>query len=510
MFVHDPRTQIESVKILDFGIAKFVEDDVALTQSGVVVGTPRYMSPEQCLGEQQEPRSDAYSLGILLFESLTGAWPYRAEAASRQAIFDAHVYEKPKSLREEWPDAPVELVALLHELLDKSVAARPEIVDVAKRLDQIRSALFPGTTPDALPQRDQPDPTDITATGAAGAGGAADAVPAKPHQKLARLGHRLILALGGSAIALGAWLIRDCARKLPSHEPLPGMVYLDGGRFRMGSNAETVAAVEAECVREFGKVCDVEQIRREQPQREITLSAYYMDEREVTVQQYVDWLNLGAIGHRTVPGPEGALFVMLRDRTLVDIHRDCGAIIEKDGAFTVRDKLGSLPITRVTWLGAQLYCSAKGHRLPTEAEWEYAARGRGGRRYPWGDAAPRKDGVSFGRVEPDDCRDLWTMIPRVGLMKQDRTPDGIYDLGGSVGEWVEDAWEDRYPPCGACVNPKVEKRLPDSPFEFRVFRGGNYAFPALFLRSSGRGRLEEDQQKRNIGFRCARSAYQTH
>jgi serine/threonine-protein kinase len=117
------------VKVLDFGVAKFAveehEDDYnTLTQVGAIIGTPRYMSPEQCSGAVPlTPASDVYSLGIILYEMLTGAVPFSAETPLAVAL--KHVSEPPRPPREIIPSTPVELERIALHALAKNPAARP-------------------------------------------------------------------------------------------------------------------------------------------------------------------------------------------------------------------------------------------------------------------------------------------------------------------------------------------------------------------------------------------------
>ena len=160
------------------------------------------------------------------------------------------------------------------------------------------------------------------------------------------------------------------------------------------------------------------------------------------------------------------------------------------------------PVVQVTWDGASRYCRHLGKRLPTEAEWELAARGTERRRFPWGDEPPRCDGVAFGREEPVRCPGPPLTVEPVGASTQDVTPTGLRDLGGNAGEWVQDAFVVPYRACGSCRDPVVEDAvlLAD---DVRVFRGGTFLGDAWMTRTTNRSRSSRTSSMAGLGFRCA-------
>lgn len=124
-----------SVKLTDFGIARF--DDGSRTRTGVMLGTPSYMAPEQLAGTAADARADLYALGVLLFELLTGRRPH--ESASMGEFLRAIMADPAPDLREHWPAAPPELAALLRALLAKPASARPASAQsVADALARVR------------------------------------------------------------------------------------------------------------------------------------------------------------------------------------------------------------------------------------------------------------------------------------------------------------------------------------------------------------------------------------
>lgn len=143
MIVRDPIAPGgERVKILDFGIAKLMKSGAKRTATSAVIGTPLYMSPEQCRGAGEvDERSDVYSLGVVLYELLAGRCPFNAEGGGE--VLGMHLFKEPPPLASFAPAAPTELVALTHRLLLKEKDARPQMAVVVSELARL-GAKYPG------------------------------------------------------------------------------------------------------------------------------------------------------------------------------------------------------------------------------------------------------------------------------------------------------------------------------------------------------------------------------
>jgi formylglycine-generating enzyme required for sulfatase activity len=150
-----------------------------------------------------------------------------------------------------------------------------------------------------------------------------------------------------------------------------------------------------------------------------------------------------------------------------------------------------MPIVNASWDQAKASCEKQGKRLPTEAEWEFAARGTAGRTYPWGEATPTCERAMY--------RDCEGTLHKVGTHPAGATPEGVQDLAGNVWEWVEDC-SGNYD--AASQNNPRKEQCGDA----RVNRGGSWSNDASGLRGANRRRDDPRFQSVFLGFRCARGA----
>lgn len=269
----------------------------------------------------------------------------------------------------------------------------------------------------------------------------------------------------------------------PSH---PGMVLVPAGPFAMGSTDEQAEAA----FRAYGG--ERSYYQAEVPQRVIDLAAFWIDRTEVTQALYHAFVR--ATGHR-VPDAPAVWAVPYR-------------WLEGAPPAGLEDH----PVTLVGVDDAKGYCRWRGMDLPTEEQWEKAARGTDGRSYPWG------EGYSLSRVAaagwrspiPLDTIGAWTQwwrsvyrgrmrgkevgTFRVGRFPSGASPCGALDMAGNVFEWV-DAYFDPY--------PGSRHTHPEFGRGYRVVRGGDWYLDRIYQRAAARLRAPADHRVPTIGFRCA-------
>ena len=252
------------------------------------------------------------------------------------------------------------------------------------------------------------------------------------------------------------------------------MIRVPASEFSMGSTSAEIIDSTVLCEHEpLAATCDERSFADELLQHRVKLSAFFLDRREVSVAEYAACVRIGR----------------------------CKAPPYERGAR--RFERASFPVTLVTWDDASTFCATRGARLPTEAEFERAARGPNARRFPWGELANDRL-ANHGRLGLDatDDADGFAELAPVGSFNAGRTPDGFLDLAGNAAEWVQDRYATQYPD-----GPATDPEGPDAATatSARVVRGGSYESPMAWLRGAARSAALPSDRRPSLGFRCARS-----
>lgn len=248
---------------------------------------------------------------------------------------------------------------------------------------------------------------------------------------------------GAKELVTGQKLNQD--KPMAPKPPLGSMVVIPAGEFTMGSQDGD---------------------GDEQPAHKVSVDSFSIDVYEVTVGEYADFLRSGG-GH--LPPDWNKMNQM---------------------AYQKR------PVIGVDWADAVAFCKSVGKRLPTEAEWEKAARGTDGRLYPWGNDPPTPLHANYAK---NGSNDLETLAP-VGSFENGKSPYGVYDMAGNVWEWISDWYDNNYYKNSPQQNPEGP-----STGGFKVIRGGAWNSSARNLRSADR--YWDPPSFRSLyfpGFRCAK------
>ncbi len=221
----------------------------------------------------------------------------------------------------------------------------------------------------------------------------------------------------------------------------------------------------------------------ERPQRTVALSAFELDTLPVTFGDFQAFVDAQGYAREELWSPEGWAFA--RAEGLVR-PRFQG---EPEWAHVAGS---AQPVCGVSWFEAEAYARFAGKRLPTEAEWEKAARGTDGRRYPWGDDWDERRASSRGGPI--------RAAPPVGSFPLGASPYGALDLAGGLWEWCSDWFHPDYYAAAPAENPPG----PQSGL-MRVARGGAWNCVPLLNRTANRNAWKPTARFSNLGFRCARS-----
>jgi len=281
---------------------------------------------------------------------------------------------------------------------------------------------------------------------------------------------------------------------------LSDVAYIPPGPFIMGANEADAERALALCNEDVSEMdCERYFYEDEIPQLTIYLHGFYIDKNEVTNAEYCRFLN--EMGNQE---EGGAKWLDITANSDIWYYEGC-KIVESDGQYRPRQGYESHPVTHVSWHGAKAYCEWVGKRLPTEAEWEKAARGTDGRVYPWGSTFPQ-DGTRVGNFADENHRNVqfielvrgyddgYRYTAPVGTYPAGASPYGVLDMAGNVSEWCDD-WYAAY--------QRSSFGNADFGTTYRVRRGGSYVWGRPSIRTSARDRERPEATSGDSGFRCA-------
>lgn len=437
-------------KLADFGVARLSEAE-QMTRTGTQVGTPYYMAPEAWEGKVLDAQADIWSLGVMFFEMLAGQVPFNGDTPL--AVMSQVNTASLPNLRKLRKDIPNNFIQIINRMLARDKKKRYQTMrEVVVDLEQegliprsfqfnwgfvvlivlISAGVFFSQT--FITQLNQPAPVTTTITSIS-----VTDTPTSTLIPTLSIETPTLFVTPTQIFAIGSTMVSD----------IDGMVlvYVPAGEFTMGSAS----------------------FLDEQPVHQVHLDAYWIDETEVTNKMYSQCAQVDAC---ELP------------KNLGTFHYD---------TYYGNSAFDNYPVVYINWNMAKAYCEWAGRRLPTEAEWEKAARGTDGRTYPWGEGLSC-DKASIGNYY---CR----KVPPLPIKNY---PQGIsiykaYDMAGNVMEWVSSLYHP-YP-----YNPN-DGREDLTSSNARVMRGGSsFDLTGSDLRSANRSRDVPISSATDIGFRCALS-----
>jgi len=496
-----------NARISDLGFAKLLHSDAStpMSVSGGIVGTPSYMAPEIWLGYEVSPATDIYSLACIMVEMLTGERLFGGERAPEVMLKHFEPLQLPESLPEEWKAV---LKAALEKKPEDRIQSARDFLEQLKQADQgeslpdkkseaIKKPAIEEPSPDYDPRevqhllqrlldshpgemvfepdKDEVKPTDGSAEASANPealineqdalDGDSSGSQITKEESLGETENRekgkrntksdLFVVIGMMAVIFGliiysAWKSSTSTAPATRVRQLDGMerVYVPAGNFIMGSKAG-----------------DPNAWSDEKPERTVYLDAYWIDKYEVNNGQYQQCVEAGKC---TIP--------------------------HKSYSTTRHSYYGNLsydnfPVIFVAWHQAKAYCEWVGGDLPTEAQWEKAARGTDGREYPWGNQEPD---YSYANYWGNAIRDT----DAVKSYEEGKSPYGVMNMSGNVSEWVNDWYADKYDETDN-TNPQG----PDSGNN-RAVRGGSFVDREWNIQSADRMLKYPNGWYISVGFRC--------
>jgi len=522
------------VKIVDFGIAKLRESSTH-TLTGMVLGTPAYMSAEQAAGipsDELDARSDIYSLGIAVYEMLSGRVPFYS--TTPLGYVHKHMLEVPPPFRAVDPGLLVapEVEAVVMKALSKQ---REERYQSALEFARAFAAAVQAAS---APVVSQPLPSTVTVLPPAAR------EPAMPTPLPARASVPTNIPVPTPPPAR---VPIQTGIPVPTPPPIPPRAIAEASITPPASKPPTEASITAPAnkpptaARLPSAAAQPPHLAAERKSSSavkyvvlgavllavITGGVWYFSRRaSPPPQAHAPSPNPASEPAKSPPATEGTIapagmvsipagtFAMGRDQagdaeetpahsvSVAAFDMDKRPVTDAQYAEFVKsashpaprgwvngtppDGQAEWPVTGVSWDDAHAYCASKGLRLPNEAEWEYAARGTDGRLYPWGN--------EFSPALTNSAEAALGHPEEVGAHRDATSPFGVLDLSGNVWEWTADAYKP-YP-----GRPPAFQ----IPADGKAIRGGSYQSDRFHVTATTRNLDHSSTRSPTIGFRCAK------
>ena len=491
--------------LTDFGVAKILDmqEGQTLTGTGVGIGTPEYMAPEQWTDEIS-PAVDIYALGVVFYELVTGNKPYTADTPAAVLIKSINnPLPRPTSFVSELPEQVEQFLfkALaknpkdrflsmvdFEEALERSVGYTRKELDILKPIietqseetDEFATSDTGVTQLEELHEEINPE-EPVSSYKYSAINPLDEPIIAESNTKKDRTGLKILLGI--TVMSLFVFLCAKSADWLGPNAIEAPVVY---------EQAYTDAPTEAPVVTE-APIYDVGSIilspldgmemvyvpagdflmgspdgvgdEDEHPQHTVYLDAFWIDRTEVTNAMYAECV---AEGVCTEPADFSSY---------------------TRSSYYGNSTYADYPVVYVDWFQAKAYCEWAGRSLPTEAQWEKAARGVDGETYPWGNSSSDSTLANYDSIINDTTA--------VGNYTAGASPYGALDMAGNVWEWTVD-WYD------AAYFSKNIQSNPSGPAngEYRVLRGGSWGDGGDVLRSALRNYCASSDLNLHMGFRC--------
>jgi len=427
--------------LTDFGLVQAMMNTGLSSHTGAMIGTPAYMAPEVWEGRATTPAADQYALACVIYEMLTGAVLFAGETPP--AVMMAHF--KPVEFSNAWiKEFPSNVTnSLITALSDKpeerfeSIVIFFQTLSVVTGIEKTKEIVEVKSAP--------PTPWLVGST-------RVNLIDREEFIHVPDGEFRMGIETGDEEEEPDP-LLAGSSKFNPIDKA--ELIYIPAGEFLMGSEAGD---------------------KDEAPEHSVYLDAFWIYKYVVTNAQFAIFLKDN--GNQIEDGMpwffEGDEYVRIR--------------LLKEG-WNIGNDYANCPVVGVTWYGAQAYCEWAGGRLPTEAEWEKAARGMDGRTYPWGEEYPSCSLANYA-----GCAGT---ILKVGSFPAGFSPYGAQDMAGNVWEWVADWYDGNYYKVSPKENPKGAGCT-----RLKVLRGASWLSDVRHLRSSIRGRYDPNTTRKDIGFRC--------